>query len=73
MDLTGRPVRVPTEDELVVAGAAVQAAAVHHGQGVAQVAEAWGLGRGQTVEPDGTVDRATIRAAYADAVAGALE
>ena len=51
------------EDELVAAGAAVQAAAVHHGRDVAQVAEAWGLGRGETVEPDGTVDRAAIRAA----------
>ena len=55
-DLTGRPVRVPAEDELVAAGAAVQAAAVHHGRDVAEVAEAWGLGRGETVEPDGTVD-----------------
>ena len=62
-DLTGRPVRVPAEDELVAAGAAVQAAAVHHGRDVAQVAEAWGLGRGETVEPDGTVDPAAIRAA----------
>ena len=70
-DLTGRPVRVPAEDELVAAGAAVQAAAVHHGRDVAQVAEAWGLGRGETVEPDDTVDRAAIRAGYADAVAGA--
>ncbi len=70
-DLTGRPVRVPVEDELVAAGAAVQAAAVHHGRDFAQVAEAWGLGRGETVEPDDTVDRAAIRARYADAVAGA--
>jgi len=70
-DLTGRPVRVPAEDELVAAGAAVQAAAVHHGRDVAQVAEAWGLGRGETVKPDDTVDRAAIRAGYADAVAGA--
>ncbi len=38
-----------------------------------QVAEAWGLGRGETVEPDGTVDHAAIRAAYADAVAEAPE
>ena len=72
-DLTGRPVRVPAEDELVAAGAAVQAAAVHHGRDVAQVAEAWGLGRGETVEPDGSVDRAAVRAAYADAVAGSPE
>ena len=52
----GRPDRarrqVPAEDELVAAGAAVQAAALHHGRDFAQVAEAWGLGRGETVEPD---------------------
>ena len=70
-DLTGRPVRVPAEDELVAAGAAVQAAAVHHEREVAEVAEAWGLGHGETVEPNGTVDRAAIRTRYADAVAGA--
>jgi len=72
-DLTGRPIRVPFEDELVAAGAAVQAAAVHHARDVDQVAEAWGLGRGETVEPDGTVDHAAIRAAYAHAVAEAPE
>jgi xylulokinase len=72
-DLTGCPVVVPAEDELVAAGAAVQAAAVHHGRDVAQVADAWGLGRGETLEPDVTVDRTAIRARYADAVAGAPE
>jgi xylulokinase len=72
-DLTGRPVLVPSEDELAAAGAAVQAAAVHHGRDVAQVAEAWGLGRGETVEPDGTVDRSAIRSVYADTVARAPE
>ena len=36
-----------------------------------RVAEAWGLGRGETVEPDSTVDAGAIRAGYADAVAGA--
>lgn len=70
-DLTGRPVRVPADDELVAAGAAVQAAAVHLGCGFAQVAEAWGLGRGETIEPDGAVDRAGIRAAYGAAVEAA--
>ena len=71
-DLTGRAVRVPADDELVAAGAAVQAAALHHGGDFAAVADAWGLGRGDLVEPDDTVDRIAIRAAYADAVAGAL-
>ena len=72
-DLTGRPVRVPLENELVAAGAAVQAAAVHHARDVDQVAEAWGLGRGETVEPDGGVDHAAIRDNYAHAVAEAPE
>jgi xylulokinase len=66
-DLTGRPVLVPSEGELVAAGAAVQAAAVHLGCDFAQVSESWGLGLGEVVEPDETVDRSTIRAAYADA------
>ena len=71
-DLTGRAVRVPADDELVAAGAAVQAAALHHGGDFAEVADAWGLGRGDTVEPDDTVDRIAIRDAYAEAVAGSL-
>ena len=46
-DLTGRAVRVPADDELVAAGAAVQAAALHHGGDFAEVAgTGWGLGRG---------------------------
>ncbi len=66
-DLTGRAVMVPSEGELVAAGAAVQATAVHLGCDFAQVSEAWGLGVGELVEPDDAVDRAAIRAAYADA------
>jgi xylulokinase len=70
-DLTGRVVEVPSCEELVAGGAAVQAAAVHLGCGFAPVAEAWGLGRGEVVEPDDTVDRSAIRSAYAAAVARA--
>jgi xylulokinase len=70
-DLTGRAVRVPADDEFVAGGAAVQAAALHHGCDFAQVVEAWGLRRGETEEPDDSVDREAIRAAYGDAVAGA--
>jgi xylulokinase len=70
-DLTGRSVLVPFEGELVAAGAAVQAAAVHFGCDFAQVSEAWGLGAGELVEPDDTVDGAAIRAAYADAAESA--
>ena len=61
------PFVVPSEEELVAAGAAVQAAAVHLGCDFAQVGDAWGLGRGDVVEPDDTVDRVAIRAAYAEA------
>ena len=66
-DLTGRGVRVPADEELVAGGAAVQAAAIHRGCDFAQVVDDWGLGRGDTVEPDDTVDRAAVRAAYAAA------
>jgi xylulokinase len=70
-DLTARVVVVPTEGELVAAGAAVQAAAVSLGGEVDALAQAWQLGRGDTVEPDSSVDAAAIRAAYADHAAGA--
>jgi xylulokinase len=70
-DLTARVVVVPTEGELVAAGAAVQAAAVSLGGDVDALAQAWQLGRGETVEPDSSVDAAAIRAAYADHAAGA--
>jgi xylulokinase len=70
-DLTGRAVLVPSEGELVAAGAAVQAAAVHLGCDFDEVSEAWGLGVGELVEPDDSVDRAAVRAAYADAAGSA--
>jgi xylulokinase len=71
-DLTGRAVQVPADHELVAAGAAVQAAAIHHGCDIADLAGAWELGRGETIEPDDRVDHLAIRAAYADAVAVAV-
>jgi xylulokinase len=67
-DLTGNVVHVPFEEELVAAGAAVQAAAVHGGLDFAAIAEAWGLGHGEIVEPDPSVDGAAIRASYAKAM-----
>jgi xylulokinase len=70
-DITGREVVVPTEGELVATGAAVQAAAVHLGSDFGRVGEAWELGRGEVVEPGGTVDGVAVRAAYAAAVATA--
>jgi xylulokinase len=69
-DLVGRPVTVPAESELVAAGAAVQAAAVLLGREFADVSDAWGLGRGEVVEPDDSVPAADIRAAYTVAAAG---
>jgi xylulokinase len=68
-DLTGRVVVVPSDKELVAAGAAVQAAAVLLGCDFTDVSEAWGLGRGDVVEPDDAVDSTMVRAAYAAAVA----
>lgn len=66
-DLTGQPVIVPAEEELVACGAAVQAAAVLLGTEPTTVAEAWSAGAGTVIEPDPSVDRDTIRAAYARA------
>ena len=53
-DLSGREVVVPREDELVACGAALQAAALLHGGSVDDRADAWGLGTGETIEPDPT-------------------
>ena len=44
-DLTGRPVVVPADEELVARGAAVQAAAVLHGRAFDDVTDAWDLAR----------------------------
>lgn len=63
-DLTGRPVCVPHEEELVAAGAAVQAAAVLSDLDLATVADTWGLADGDVVEPDERVDRVAVRTAY---------
>lgn len=63
-DLTGRPVVVPSDEELVACGAALQAAAVLHGADLHDVADAWELGRGEEIEPDSSVDRSAIRAQF---------
>ena len=67
-DLTGRVVVVPDADEVVARGAAVQAAAVLTGRSFDEIGDAWGLGRGITVDPDPSVDGGAIRAAYARAL-----
>ena len=51
----------------VAAGACAQAAAVLHARDIAEVARDWALARGVTVEPNADVDRAAVRAAYAEA------
>ncbi len=70
-DLLGCPVVVPSESELVASGAAFQAAAVFHGCGFDDLAEAWNLGVGAVVEPHDSVDHASVRAAYSEAMASA--
>ncbi len=72
-DLLGSPVTVPSEPELVASGAAVQAASLFHGCGFDALAEAWNLGAGVEVEPDGSVDRAAVRAAFSDAAVRAAD
>jgi xylulokinase len=65
-DFAGRPVVVPAADEVVATGACVQAAAVLHGRSPDDVAVAWGLAEGATVEPGhGAAAAAEVRAAYA--------
>ena len=64
--LAQREVVVPDADELVVLGAALQAAARHHGRPVAEVHAAWGLDAGATITPTGSADAAAeTRARYA--------
>jgi xylulokinase len=64
--LCDRPVFVTTADEAVAAGACVQAAAVVSGEPHASIAERWGLGRAEPVEPDGSADPVGVRARYAE-------
>lgn len=64
-DLSGVPVVVPGGDGHVATGACVQAAAVLHGTRPDAVAAGWGLGAGDTVEPDAAAPSADVRAAYA--------
>lgn len=66
-DLLGRPVVVPAADELVAVGAALQATVALTGASFDDVAAAWDLRAGRTVEPDTAVDAASIRGRYADA------
>jgi hypothetical protein len=59
-------VLVPHDDQQVAAGACVQAAAVAGGAELADVADQWGLGDGDVVEPGpGATAGADVRGAYA--------
>jgi xylulokinase len=65
-DLSGRVVTVPLEEELVAAGACVQAAATLTGADPVELVTAWGLDKGIEVEPGPGAARAgEVRAAYA--------
>jgi sugar (pentulose or hexulose) kinase len=65
-DLAQRPVIVPAGDEHVALGACVQAAAALVGASPIEIADSWGLGRGDTVEPVIDADRArAVRHRYA--------
>ena len=64
-DLSGLPITIPEGEEHVAIGACVQAAAVLHERPPEEIAQAWGLGTGELIEPDDHVDRAGLRARYA--------
>jgi xylulokinase len=66
-DLSGLPVAVPSDDELVARGAAVQAASVLTGASIADVQAQWGLDIVAGSEPDARAEAATVRAAYREA------
>ena len=61
-DLRNAPVTVPDDDETVAVGAAVQAAAISTGTSTSEIAEAWNLGEGLTVDP--ITDATNVRDLY---------
>jgi len=65
-DLSGRPVELHTDTEMVARGAAVQAAATLAGADPSEVAAAWRPRVDEVVEPDTRIDRTALRAAYDD-------
>jgi xylulokinase len=64
-DLLGHRVVVPTTDETVATGAALQAAVVYEQGDFGAVAERWRLGSGDRIEP--RHDASSIRTRYRDA------
>jgi sugar (pentulose or hexulose) kinase len=69
-DLAGRSVVVPDASEHVATGACVQAAAALHEKHPDEIAAAWSLGAGTTVEPDARVDADSVRTRYREQVSG---
>jgi xylulokinase len=67
-DLTAQPVHVPSTDETVASGAAVQAALVAGARTIDTIAAEWQLGGGDVVEPQH--DARVRRIAYAAVAAG---
>jgi xylulokinase len=66
--LSGRPVSIPVDDEIVTTGAALQAAVFATGSGPEQIAEAWGLRGSEITEPGPATERSgEIRARFASA------
>jgi xylulokinase len=66
--LSGRSVTIPGHDEIVSAGAALQAAVLASDSGADAVADRWGLRKGAVVDPGpDTGDSGEIRRSYADA------
>jgi xylulokinase len=64
--LSGRPVLVPPGDEIVSAGACLQAAMLATGSEPGSIADAWGLRGGAITEPDADPDVSReIRARFA--------
>lgn len=69
-DLAGIPVQVPDGSEAVALGAAAQAAVIHTDRSFPDLADAWSLGAGQSIEPADLEGGARVRAAYEE-IAGA--
>ncbi|MFV1990878.1 MAG: xylulokinase, partial [Acidimicrobiales bacterium] len=61
-DLHGRPILVPDTQEVVAAGAAVQAAMVQNNRSPTELADAWNLGSGTLIEPHN--DTSEVRDSY---------
>ncbi len=72
-DLTGQPIALPAEQEVVAAGAAVQAAVVCSGRSFDGVAADWRLRAGDVVEPSSSRGGTEVREQYARAVKSVAE